>query len=110
EGRWFEPSRAHKSKQGFIRVSAFYFPAVPIQIPAAPIPKNLKFAGIMFRHRGKARTLKHNLAIASLLSLVAGIVNVVGFLAIQQLTTNVTGHFAFMMEEVLRWDPWRALM
>jgi uncharacterized membrane protein YoaK (UPF0700 family) len=64
----------------------------------------------MFRHRGKARTLKHNLAIASLLSLVAGIVNVVGFLSIQQLTTNVTGHFAFMMEEVLRWELWKAQM
>ncbi|KYP13900.1 YoaK family protein [Flavihumibacter sp. CACIAM 22H1] len=63
----------------------------------------------MFRHRGKARTLKHNLAIASLLSFVAGLVNVVGFLSIQQLTTNVTGHFAYFMEEVLRWKLWEGL-
>ena len=53
----------------------------------------------MFKHQGKTRTLKHNLRIASLLSFVAGIVNVAGFLAVQRLTTNVTGHFAFMVEE-----------
>ncbi|WP_290794185.1 YoaK family protein [Flavihumibacter sp. UBA7668] len=63
----------------------------------------------MFRHRGKARTLRHNLAIASLLSFVAGMVNVVGFLSIQQLTTNVTGHFAYFMEEVLHWKLWEGL-
>jgi uncharacterized membrane protein YoaK (UPF0700 family) len=49
----------------------------------------------MFSHTGKNRTLKHNLKIASLLSFVAGIVNVAGFLSVQRLTTNVTGHFAF---------------
>lgn len=56
----------------------------------------------MFRHKGKSRGLKHNLGIASLLSFVAGIVNVVGFLAVQKLTTNVTGHFALMVEEALK--------
>ena len=56
----------------------------------------------MFRHRSKTRTLKDNLRIASLLSFVAGIVNVAGFLAVQRLTTNVTGHFAFFMEEVFK--------
>jgi len=50
----------------------------------------------MFRHQGKTRTLNHNLKIASLLSFVAGMVNVAGFLAVQRLTTNVTGHFAFL--------------
>ena len=60
----------------------------------------------MFKHRGKSRTFQHNLAIASLLSFVAGMVNVVGFLSIQQLTTNVTGHFAFFMEEVMQWKLW----
>jgi uncharacterized membrane protein YoaK (UPF0700 family) len=49
----------------------------------------------MFRHRGKIRTLTHNLNLASLLSFVAGIVNVRGLFAVQRLTTNVTGHFAF---------------
>ena len=53
----------------------------------------------MFRHKGESRTLKHNLRIASLLSFVAGIVNVAGFLSVQRLTTNVTGHFAFFVEE-----------
>lgn len=56
----------------------------------------------MFRHRGKSRTLKHNLSIASLLSFVAGIVNVAGFLAVQRLTTNVTGHFAFFVDEIFK--------
>ena len=55
----------------------------------------------MFRHQGKTRTFIHNLRIASLLSFIAGIVNVVGFFAIQRLTTNVTGHFAYLMEEVV---------
>ena len=55
----------------------------------------------MFRHQGKTRTLSHNLRIASLLSFVAGIVNVAGFLSVHRLTTNVTGHFAFFVEEAL---------
>lgn len=56
----------------------------------------------MFRHQGKFRTHKHNLRIAVLLSLVAGIVNVSGFLAIGKLTTNVTGHFAFFIDDISR--------
>ena len=56
----------------------------------------------MFRHQGKARTLSHNKKIASLLSFVAGIVNVAGFISVHRLTTNVTGHFAFFVEEVLK--------
>ena len=55
----------------------------------------------MFRHKGKTRNLIHNIRIASLLSFVAGIVNVVGILAVQKLTTNVTGHFAFMVEQAI---------
>lgn len=54
----------------------------------------------MFRHQGKNRTLKHNLQLATILSLIAGIVNVCGFLAIQQLTTNVTGHFALFINDL----------
>jgi len=56
----------------------------------------------MFRHQGKARTHQHNLRIASLLSYVAGLVNVAGFLSVQRLTTNVTGHFAFVTDEVFK--------
>ncbi|MBF6607384.1 MAG: DUF1275 domain-containing protein [Flavobacterium sp.] len=56
----------------------------------------------MFKHQGKRRTPKHNLQIASLLSFVAGIVNVAGFLAVAQLTTNVTGHFAFFVDEMFK--------
>jgi len=54
----------------------------------------------MFRHHGKNRTFQHNVKIASLLSLVAGIVNVSGLFAVHQLTTNVTGHFAFFADEM----------
>jgi uncharacterized membrane protein YoaK (UPF0700 family) len=54
----------------------------------------------MFRHRGKSRTLIHNLKLASLLSFVAGIVNVSGLFAVQRLTTNVTGHFAFFADQM----------
>lgn len=58
----------------------------------------------MFRHQGKSRTIKHNLRIATLLSFVAGIVNVTGFLAIQELTTNVTGHFALFLNDVSKFE------
>lgn len=55
----------------------------------------------MFRHKGKNRTFSHNLRLATLLSFVAGIVNISGVLAVKTLTTNVTGHFAFFAEELL---------
>jgi uncharacterized membrane protein YoaK (UPF0700 family) len=64
----------------------------------------------MFRHQGNTRTLHHNLKIASLLSFVAGIVNVVGFLAVQRLTTNVTGHFAFIVDNFLKVNYWQAFI
>ncbi|HWY10079.1 MAG TPA: YoaK family protein [Bacteroidia bacterium] len=64
----------------------------------------------MFRHLGNTRTLKHNLRIASLLSFVAGIVNVAGFLAVQRLTTNVTGHFAYFVDEIFKLDFWRGFI
>ena len=60
----------------------------------------------MFKHKGNRRSLKHNLKIASLLSFVAGMVNVAGFLAVQRLTTNVTGHFAFFIDEVFKLNFW----
>ena len=41
---------------------------------------------------------------------MAGIVNVTGFLAIQRLTTNVTGHFAFIVEEVLKLNFWQSFI
>ncbi|MCL5245790.1 MULTISPECIES: YoaK family protein [Cellulophaga] len=61
----------------------------------------------MFRHQGKNRTLKHNLQIATVLSFVAGIVNVTGFLSFKQLTTNVTGHFALFMYDVTNFKFWK---
>lgn len=61
----------------------------------------------MFRHQGKNRTFKHNLQIATLLSFVAGIVNVSGFLVIRQFTTNVTGHFALFMFDVANFNFWK---
>ena len=64
----------------------------------------------MFRHQGKTRTLSHNMKIASLLSFVAGIVNVAGFLAVQRLTTNVTGHFAFFVDEVFKLNFWQGFV
>lgn len=64
----------------------------------------------MFTHQGKRRTSKHNLQIASLLSFVAGIVNVTGFLAVAKLTTNVTGHFAFFVDEVFKLNFWQSFI
>jgi len=54
----------------------------------------------MFRHRNKGRTFLHNIKLAALLSTVAGTVNIVGVLAFGTLTTNVTGHFAFLSEDL----------
>jgi uncharacterized membrane protein YoaK (UPF0700 family) len=54
----------------------------------------------MFRHKGKNRTFSHNLRLATLLSFVAGIVNISGVLGLKTLTTNVTGHFAFFAEKI----------
>lgn len=56
----------------------------------------------MFRHRGKHRTFRQNLKLASLLSFVAGMVNVSGFLSVAILTTHVTGHFAYFAEELVK--------
>jgi uncharacterized membrane protein YoaK (UPF0700 family) len=64
----------------------------------------------MFIHQGKKRTAKHNLQIASLLSFVAGIVNVAGFLAVAKLTTNVTGHFAFFVDEIFKMNFWQGFV
>lgn len=64
----------------------------------------------MFRHQGKSRTIKHNLQIATVLSFVAGIVNVTGFLAFKQLTTNVTGHFALFINDVADFEYWKGLI
>ena len=64
----------------------------------------------MFRHQGKTRTAKHNLQVASVLSFVAGIVNVAGFLAVQKLTTNVTGHFAFFVDAVFQYQFWNGFV
>ncbi|WP_299781677.1 YoaK family protein [uncultured Formosa sp.] len=61
----------------------------------------------MFRHQGKSRTLKHNLRIATILSFVAGVVNVSGYLAFKQLTTNVTGHFALFIKDVEGFEFWK---
>ncbi len=58
----------------------------------------------MFRHKGEKRNFIHNLRLATLLSLVAGIVNVTGVFAVKTLTTNVTGHFAYFAEEVIKQD------
>ncbi|MEO8760908.1 MAG: YoaK family protein [Bacteroidia bacterium] len=55
----------------------------------------------MFTHQGSERTYEHNFKVATLLSFVAGVVNVVGFLSVQKLTTNVTGHFAFFVDDIL---------
>lgn len=54
----------------------------------------------MFRHKGKGRTYSHNLKLASILSCVAGLVNITGVLSVSILTTNVTGHFAYFSEQL----------
>lgn len=64
----------------------------------------------MFLHQGRKRTWRHNVQIASLLSFVAGMVNVAGFFAVATLTTNITGHFAFFVDEVFKLNFWKAFI
>ncbi len=64
----------------------------------------------MFTHQGKRRTTRHNLQIASLLSFVAGIVSTAGFFAVSTLTTNVTGHFAFLIDEIFKLNFWQGFV
>lgn len=56
----------------------------------------------MFRRKGNKRTFEHNKQIASVLSFIAGMVNVVGIIALGTLTTNITGHFGFFVDEVFK--------
>src|SRR5699024_2846132 len=53
----------------------------------------------MFFHVGRKRTRKHNAHIASYLSFVAGMINVIGVLYIGLFTTNVTGHVGLWASE-----------
>ncbi len=64
----------------------------------------------MFKHQGSSRTLKDNLHIATVLSFVAGIVNVTGFLSFSQLTTNVTGHFATFTRDFTEHQYWAGIL
>jgi uncharacterized membrane protein YoaK (UPF0700 family) len=64
----------------------------------------------MFRHKGKRRSYIHNLRLASLLSFVAGIVNISGLLYINILTTNLTGHFAYFSDTIVNADYSKALV
>lgn len=64
---------------------------------------------VMFRHKGKHRRYRQNLKLASLLSFVAGIVNVAGYFSINTLTTNVTGHFTFFADEVVK-NSWHVAL
>ena len=54
----------------------------------------------MFRHSGTQRTPNHNLKLAILLGLTAGLVNAEGFLGFSVLTTNITGHAALLAEGI----------
>ncbi|MGC1244182.1 MAG: hypothetical protein WA874_21505 [Chryseosolibacter sp.] len=62
----------------------------------------------MFR-QGKPRSVRHNLRLASILSFVAGIVNINGVLSMNILTTNVTGHFAFFSREFVEGSMFNCL-
>lgn len=54
----------------------------------------------MLKHQGIRRTHIHNVRLAILLSLTAGLVNSEGFLGFSVLTTNVTGHAALFAENI----------
>lgn len=63
----------------------------------------------MFQHEGKNRTHAHNLGIASVLSFVAGMVNVTGYFTVFEMTTNVTGYFVFFTKNMVNANYYPAL-
>ncbi len=64
----------------------------------------------MFSNRGHFNHHQHHLQLATFLSFVAGLINVCSLLSIQRFTTNVTGHFALFVEELLHTDYFMALI
>ncbi|MHC2991414.1 transmembrane protein [Pontibacter sp. HJ8] len=58
----------------------------------------------MLRHTGHRRNFRHNIRLAALLCLTAGFVNIAGLLAFAVLTTNVTGHAAYLAESMAQGD------
>lgn len=54
----------------------------------------------MIHHTGRRRTHQHNIRLAALLCLSAGVVNVAGFISFGILTTNVTGHVAVFADMI----------
>ena len=54
----------------------------------------------MLHHTGQKRTYKHNLRLAALLCLTAGLVNISGLSGFFVLTTNVTGHAALFAQRL----------
>lgn len=58
----------------------------------------------MFSNQSKFKHHRHHLQLATFLSFVAGLINVCSFLSLQRFTTNVTGHFALFVEEILKND------
>ena len=54
----------------------------------------------MLRHTGTNRTYNHDLKLAALLCLTAGLVNISGFIGFMVFTTNVTGHVAQFAERL----------
>lgn len=64
----------------------------------------------MFSKNTNFKHHRHHLQLAIFLSFVAGLVNVCSFLSLQKFTTNVTGHFALFVEEILKNDFKMALI
>lgn len=56
----------------------------------------------MFSESRPTQQHQYHIQLAIFLSFVAGLVNVCSILSIHRLTTNVTGHFAFFVEELLQ--------
>ena len=56
----------------------------------------------MFSENRPIQKYQYHIQLAIFLSFVAGLVNVCSILSLQRLTTNVTGHFAFFVEEIFQ--------
>lgn len=56
----------------------------------------------MLRHRGDHRAFLHNPRLASMFSLIAGIVDTTGLPAVSTLTTKVTRHFAYFTDNLFQ--------
>lgn len=64
----------------------------------------------MLKRKGNSRSIKDNLKLGSLTAIAAGMVNVTSVILFFSFTSNVTGHYAILAQEISRGNWYQALV